>query len=990
MVNVRAEAEKWLPYIVLVFPHYPQHGVEHSDRILAQLSLLLFKGNKCAVSFSSAEAYCLICAIYLHDIGMVVTRSRIDEIIASESWNAFKTPKGKGYESYSKYEALLNDPILNKTERGVFLANATLTQIIAEFVRERHHEFGKTVLEMHPFLRRVVDDGDSITFEAIAEIGVGHGLNSNELTDTNRFPEERLVLGEMVNVRFLARLLRIGDLLDVSAKRADPLSAVAAGPLPPTALPHWQQYSAKKHENISPRIVEFTFECKDQETHRVLRDWFGWLESEIRTTGLEQMHAARHKGWTAPICTVGSYSTSESIEIKSKPTIIIKPSRGAAYTFHEWKLQFDQEKVLNLLISDIYGDASVFVRELVQNALDATRCQMYQDYENENPGSVLPHDPTDFDSKFRNKYPIQVSLRKELICSKPDSTPQERFVFAIEDCGTGMDENIITRYFLQIGRSYYQSSEFREHFKFAPTSRFGVGFLSVFGVSEDITVETAKSGSAGIRLHLGSPKNYLLTGKWDPFPERVKRDQHGTKIRIVLNRQCEDLSVLGLIKSLCVQVEVPIRVIEGNQETILSYVPLRDGEILSRIQSKPTDHFVQRVFQIDANGVRGQLLLCAYSDENGEAWCDCAPKTLGLDGERIDKVPNLPPGYLALHGISADGGYRGNHTSTPLWATRIDVRAAGVTLPVSRVISRIGPRHLFERFFRGSPNSIQYLAQAEIASAAEKLVAAHLVNSKRAQGIAGCYYLGRVLSGAPVSENWRNQYPGTIITWRSGVRVDCSADELLSLPRFFVAYSTRVSRFPMQRTKEERVSMSSVLLPHPIISFRDTPTFVDKALVEKIGSMTLGSVTVIGNLWFLEYGEKNGAGGVERAYSDKAWWIVNLPDREEGVISPMYGSAGGASWALLNRTNPFVEWLLRLRKAVDEPKKRISDAAVRAAWKCITEQSYDFDDLLERWYCDKDIPKDLLPPTDPKDSKRPTRFIHTSCLTMEDATTFES
>ena len=56
-----------------VFPHYPSHGVDHSDRIIEQLSHLLFNNTRPVVRFSTAEVYCLLLRRYPHDMGMVVS-----------------------------------------------------------------------------------------------------------------------------------------------------------------------------------------------------------------------------------------------------------------------------------------------------------------------------------------------------------------------------------------------------------------------------------------------------------------------------------------------------------------------------------------------------------------------------------------------------------------------------------------------------------------------------------------------------------------------------------------------------------------------------------------------------------------------------------------------------------------------------------------------------------------------------------------------------
>ncbi|HEX2838222.1 MAG TPA: hypothetical protein VHN77_08875, partial [Phycisphaerales bacterium] len=248
-------------------------------------------GNALApvVGLSAAEAYCLLCSAYLHDMGMVVSPGTQSEILDSAAWQSFVAQGGKGHDGYLKYTLIRTNAQNENSDKAHFFADAALRHLIADFVRRDHHERAVTTLQMHDFLRQLVDDGDSVAFETIAAICAGHGLDDRDLADKERFPEERDVFGEKVNVRFLARLLRIGDLLDMDTRRTDPMSAKAVTPLPPDATPHWKQYSTKKHENVSPEEIAFRFECKDQDTHRVLRDWLGWLESEVRSTALGQM-----------------------------------------------------------------------------------------------------------------------------------------------------------------------------------------------------------------------------------------------------------------------------------------------------------------------------------------------------------------------------------------------------------------------------------------------------------------------------------------------------------------------------------------------------------------------------------------------------------------------------------------------------------------------------------------------------------------------------
>ena len=979
VLMVREEMEKWLSRIVQLFPHYPSHAVDHSDRIVAQLSNLLFKRTSPVVRFSAGEVYCLLCAAYLHDMGMVVAPAEQAAILASDVWKEFVGEGGGGHDLFLEYQALRAAPDQGNSEQAAFFAGIALRQLLADFVRRGHHERGKTTLEMHPFLKQLVDDGDSVAFETIADLGVGHGLPESELADPSRFPEERDVLGEKVNVRFLARLLRIGDLLDMDSKRADPMTARAIAPLSRGAVPHWQQYSAKKHENVTPSKIEFTFECHDQETHRILRDWFSWLESEVRVTELEQLHAARHDKWRAPRCIVSSQATPDEGDGKGKPTIIIKPAKGARYAFHDWKLELDHDLVLERLIYDVYEDTSVFVRELIQNALDATRCQMYVDFAAQYPGVALPERPTQFPEDFRERYPVVLSLTEEEVKSSPDTPPEKRLVFTIEDHGTGMNEQIITRYFLQIGRSYYQSKEFRERFKFAPTSRFGVGFLSVFAVSRNITVCTAKRDDAvgkvaGLCLTLREPRNYLLTESWTPFSDRPTGPKNGTHIRLVLDGWSDKTPLVELVREWCVAVEVPVVVREAGQETVIRAERIVDKTVLAVSEVDPEGRFILRAFDLDTHGVEGQIAVIAYEDNQGEGWCDCWSRNTGLDGEREDKLPEIVKGFTALHGMRL--GRRRLYPSYERnqWIQQVDLRS-----PVREItVKRSMPRGFRVAIEMGIISNLEYneapsTAMRAVHEVARHVVEEHFAGSARAKGKRGAIYKGSVLSAAPLADDWRDKYPGTVVTWLSGRREDISVTQLIALDDLVVAawpksFSRREIVRPMKRHPKD---VKSIL---PVVSFGDTPGFSDKRFREKIWGMNLCSLERQDDLWLFTFSNQRTNPDFERVHTKGCSWVVPaLRDGEAGFDLDDL-SYPGEHFSVLNREYEVVRWLYQLRAAARSKSPTVDSAAVEACWLTATQSWWYMSDIIAKWESDPRVPDELKPPKDSNGNLVPFRL----------------
>ena len=140
------------------------------------------------------------------------------------------------------------------------------------------------------------------------------------------------------------------------------------------------------------------------------------------------------------------------------PAKIKRQIRPEGYMSGQYRLTLDQDRILELLVGrDLYSDPAVFVRELIQNAIDAVRTR--QQLDKDLPCTWQP----------------QIHIR----CWMDE---QGYHWFRIEDNGTGMTEDIIQNFLLKIGRSYYNSDTFQQEKlrcradpDYMPISRFGIG-----------------------------------------------------------------------------------------------------------------------------------------------------------------------------------------------------------------------------------------------------------------------------------------------------------------------------------------------------------------------------------------------------------------------------------------------------------------------------------------------------------------------------------
>ena len=142
------------------------------------------------------------------------------------------------------------------------------------------------------------------------------------------------------------------------------------------------------------------------------------------------------------------------------------------YTFSKTRFTLDQDKVVDLLMgTSLYGNPAVALRELLQNSIDA--CMVREAFE------------TSWGNEYRPS--IQIALVEK----------DARQFIVVEDNGIGMDENIVQNYYSKVGACFYSSPEFynllaENGVTFVPISRFGIGVLSYFLVSDRVQIETRR------------------------------------------------------------------------------------------------------------------------------------------------------------------------------------------------------------------------------------------------------------------------------------------------------------------------------------------------------------------------------------------------------------------------------------------------------------------------------------------------------------------
>lgn len=485
---------------------FTDHDFAHSTRIAHRIAQIL--PASCALN--GTELYLLLLAVLLHDSGMWGPK---EEVLKLPDDPPFREWAERSHSLSWKQvqEDLAFEPRRWMGEMGLRHLAAIWFRLnhparLGSFVFDPKSPTGSTlrVLMGENFIRHV------------ATIAVAHSWDrARVLEDESLDPQE--IGAEPVNLRFLASLLRLGDLLDLGEGRISTLLWDYLRPLNAVSEMHWRKEHTLRVRNCSADRIEVVGDfdidsggLTTSEAYRLALEWLDWLEAEIKDCA--RIVHTRVPDEYAPRCRLGKLEFDRT-RVKANGLV----------TGEKIAFELNRRRILELLGDEIYSTGSVFVRELLQNALDATRAQIVRDHHREmleDPVTYPPDRPWDWPHSVTGteRYAIDVNVTEE-----KDSRGRDLILFTVTDRGTGMTLKQIKNHFLQVGVSYYQSDQFKSEFRFKPISRFGIGFLSCLTVAQPegrIEVLTrAASEPAGLKLSIQLPSDQYLITKDETLPQ---------------------------------------------------------------------------------------------------------------------------------------------------------------------------------------------------------------------------------------------------------------------------------------------------------------------------------------------------------------------------------------------------------------------------------------------------------------------------------------
>lgn len=457
--------------ISISVPGYTDHSIEHCDALWDTASMLTAPD----FPLNPAEAFVLGGAFLVHDLGMGLPayQNGLAEITSNTDWRdllAMLHPED--HEAIQR--TIKADIASNPTWAG--LSDNRSKEVLTYYLRLNHADQAEKIMHTHWELSNkeqffLLPDTHLRHWygELIGKLGRSHWVDVDSLPEM--FPQNPgAIPGYPIEWTIdpvkLACLLRLADATQIDARRANPLHTPHRNPQG-ISKAHWvfqeQFLSPQIHADrlvytsagaLTPDQAEAWWLAYD--TARMIDQELRKVDALCGDLGKPRFKASSVAGVESP----NRFATF--VPVKDWRPIDASP-----------RISDSTHVIATLGGENLYGahtyERTVFLRELLANALDATRARRLA-----------------FSGDEEGFRPVRVSLESLDTCDR----------VVIRDYGIGMDEESIANDLCDFGKSGWRKRNMANRFPgilandFSPAGMFGIGFFSVFMVSDHVLLRT--------------------------------------------------------------------------------------------------------------------------------------------------------------------------------------------------------------------------------------------------------------------------------------------------------------------------------------------------------------------------------------------------------------------------------------------------------------------------------------------------------------------
>ena len=492
------------------------HDEEHAFRVAERMAELL--PDDVAEKLGTFEICLLLLSAYLHDIGMTPTRKVVKHhhrYILTKGENLLSEAEARDLQSWlDEAHGGLELPV----EGGLVTVGGLdkAEELLAYYCRHRHNDWSEAWIREHltdakpPLYPGWVED--------LVNLSRSHHEGLEALRQTRFNARYRGSPTQSVNLRFLAALLRVADVMEFDPERT-PDVIIGHREIAPKSRVYWHKDRFSFVVDRYRREFRLDATTPDAKVHRAVLETVQQVDLELLTcNSLATSGAFR----------IGSFEDERCYwpwPAKVNATVTEQEGR---FVYIDGTFRPEPQHILKLLGGvKLYKDSMVAVRELLQNALDAVKEQIaWERLRHDNPSDLT------WDRKLGELHKVTLSLVQE----------EDGIWLVCNDDGVGMTRAIIERHLLVGGAPtlpevHRLQREASAHgFSLERSGQFGIGVLSYFMIADRMIISTRRSHLAG-----GDPEGggwCFKTEGLGGFGELTPAFDHiaGTELRLRIRR----------------------------------------------------------------------------------------------------------------------------------------------------------------------------------------------------------------------------------------------------------------------------------------------------------------------------------------------------------------------------------------------------------------------------------------------------------------------
>ena len=561
---LRKRIEEELVHSGSIFVNYSLHDGSHSRSIIRAVECFLGEERICRLS--ATDTFMLLACIYSHDYGMSQTFNKIYDILGNPDFMTFLEDNIKNKQQLEREDAQAVHKLLQylgeeKTKIPLNDLYYSIMLVVQLYLRPEHW---KGVLRVKRDFEGLFQGHLKKRFicgmEGIAEICMCHGQSVKHILQLSYCADG--MAGDKYHPRFIAFMLRLGDSLDLDNGRF-PMWFVREVALnrhfiPKLSLLHFRKHEAISHLLITPEAIEITAHCvseqvggeeKNEHKREVLEErarresygvaslvyeWTEALREECRNILLHWSEIAPPNFGNPPAC--------------PQITIYVDDIEYTAENQH-LQMRMPHERAMKLLEgTSIYEGSYAGIREMLQNAIDASLLQLWSDLlQNKYSFYGLSKnrvkeglDLWDMRDKAQasifGNYDIMVEVIEDRILGQ--------VIVVVKDKGIGITKEEM-KYIAEIGSSKEKNERLKKMMEsmpawLKPSGIFGIGLQSVFQMTDCIEFYTRQHNAPEQHIVLnsyGKNRGKIEFSELPPGGDETYHDNAipGTNVKIAID-----------------------------------------------------------------------------------------------------------------------------------------------------------------------------------------------------------------------------------------------------------------------------------------------------------------------------------------------------------------------------------------------------------------------------------------------------------------------